>query len=98
MAPVSLQISRDFKGMNPRVYEGALVQLSALAVNSTYAPTHQVCFVSASVSIQFQGKLKRYDLLAKFEMASAAVINQLLRYQGLLPNDRIEVAGTFVEA
>ena len=78
MAPVSLQISRDFKGMNPRVYEGALVQLNTLTVDSTYAPMHQVYFVSANISIRFRGKNKRYDLLARFGMGSAAAIQQLL--------------------
>ncbi|KLO06945.1 hypothetical protein SCHPADRAFT_895046 [Schizopora paradoxa] len=86
--PVGDQLKQDFPNdfgqwWDPRIHEGSSIQLTTMTVDSSFAQSPQtrgLCFVSASVSIRFRGKHKKYDLISRFwiDSALATSVYQLL--------------------
>lgn len=75
---IGSQFQRDF-GLDPRSSQNAYIQLEMLTVDSSYAPTQNLYFVSATISIRFRGKHIQYMVLAKYGANYVHFLHHVLR-------------------
>lgn len=76
--PADLQFRLDF-GSNPSLRNDALIELEMLTIDSSYAQTHRVFYVSVTINIRFCGKHIQYIVLAKYGSNFALFLQHVLR-------------------
>ncbi|KLO06938.1 hypothetical protein SCHPADRAFT_672580 [Schizopora paradoxa] len=76
--PVQMQLLQDFDNYDPRMYREAYIEVNALVVDSSFSRVTGFDFISSTITIRFNQKIRTYLVLSKYPQACGYTLFRLL--------------------